>query len=262
MSEEKSNETNDEFNLSNEDIINCFGSQIRSQSSDSKYNYKDGYITNDIKKKKITEHCKKKNLGKNPKKYYFKKDDILRNICHGFIDTFFSQKEELREIKYEIKKLQNLLVNNNNVNHNDIESNSKTDLTFNQNNSFNNNEIYNYILKNSKKNNTNLNINYSIKEEHKNFINLQKRDNKKGPKGEKTPNIRGNPRAIDPETIDEEINENENAFQNDIFEENEDFNFEDIKDDKFDEILKGRKSKKITYLIRFPQMIHLKNIAY
>ena len=110
------NEAQDSFNLSKEELMNCFGSQIASQSSKSNYDYQNEYNSPenvDANKNSPNQSPEKNNEMLN-------KDDLLRNLCHGFIDMFFSQKEELKGIKDEIKKLQNIMMNNsvNNVNEN------------------------------------------------------------------------------------------------------------------------------------------------
>ena len=45
---EKMNESIDGFNLSKEELMNCFGSQISSQSSKSNYDYQNDCNTSDI----------------------------------------------------------------------------------------------------------------------------------------------------------------------------------------------------------------------
>ena len=291
--QDKVNENADGFNLSKEELMNCFGSQICSQSNDSNYDYEDGYAPNEIQRKNIAQNLQNKDLmdvGNTSKKFgnYVNKDDILRNICHGFVDMFFSQKEELRGIKEEIRKLQNIMLNNSNVVNNNRKGNTKIDkfnnqksFAFNQNNNYNSNEMFNYNLKNSKKNNILNNTNYSLIDEDSSQINLQKKENKRDQKKipllgnskiirAKSPNIRGNPKIKLPEIVlevDEEYEitstnkqnkikdmekgqQKENIFQKgleDPFQannsQNENFKFEDIKDDEFDEILKRGKNK-------------------
>jgi len=291
--QDKVNENADGFNLSKEELMNCFGSQICSQSNDSNYDYEDGYAPNEIQRKNIAQNLQNKDLmdvGNTSKKFgnYVNKDDILRNICHGFVDMFFSQKEELRGIKEEIRKLQNIMLNNSNVVNNNRKGNTKIDkfnnqksFAFNQNNNYNNNEMFNYNLKNSKKNNILNNTNYSFIDEDSSQINLQKKENKRDQKKipllgnskiirAKSPNIRGNPKTKLPEIVlevDEEYEitstnkqnkikdmekgqQKENIYQKgleDPFQannsQNENFKFEDIKDDEFDEILKRGKNK-------------------
>ena len=122
---EKNNESIDGFNLSKEELMNCFGSQISSQSSKSNYDYQNDYNLSDIQLKNMGQNqnqnqiqAQNKNISDNSKssKNCFNKDEILKTFCHGFIDMFFSQKEELRGIKDEIRKLQNMMINNNNNN--------------------------------------------------------------------------------------------------------------------------------------------------
>ena len=285
---DKTNENIDGFNLSKEELMNCFGSQICSQSSNSNYEYQDDNIRSDIQKKSSSNQIQAQSLNKELNENsnnYINKDDIIKNICHTFIDVFFSQKEELKGIKDEIKKLQNLMINNNNNNNNNKKSlpkkvkiNNQKSLIYNQNNNVNNNESFNYSFKNSKSKNI-LNKN----EEQNNQLNLQKKENKKEIKKQfmisgnskkktrtKSPNIRGSQKSFIHETVfevDEEyeltstnkqnkIKEKDNDKKTDSiknkfeesllpenYEENDNFKFEDINDDEFDEILKRGKNK-------------------
>ena len=154
------NENNDGFNLSKEELMNCFGSQICSQSSNSNYDYQEEYISSKQRKNNCQNQSnpqiKEDNLY-NSKFFenYVNKDDLLRNICHGFVDLFFSQKEELKGIKEEIKKLENIMINNNNNKKSfpkKITMNNQKSSSFNQNNFPNNNELFNNYNK-TKKNN-------------------------------------------------------------------------------------------------------------
>ena len=285
--QDKINENSDGFSLSKEELMNCFGSQICSQSSNSNYDNEEEYISNDVQRKNIVQNTNTKDLiesGNYSKKYgnYANNDDLLRNICHGFVDMFFNQREELKKIKEEMNLLQNSMLNNNNnrQGHTKIDKvNNQKSLTFNQNNNFNKNEIFNYNLKNSKKDTFISNVNL-YKGEENNQINPQKKENKKEQKKlpllgnskllkAKSPNYRGNPKRTLPETVvevDEEYelnstikqnkmkekekekekeiqNKIEHSFQSDLFKD-DDFKFEDIKDDEFDEILKKGKNKK------------------
>ena len=274
------NEAADSFNLSKEELMNCFGSQIASQSSKSNYDYQNEYNPPN-EENNSPENTPFQNLeGVN-------KDSLLKNICHGFIDMFFSQKEELKGIKDEIKKLQNIIINNgaNNGNNNNIsfnnngnkrpinkkaKNNNQRSLMYNQNNIFNNNENYNYNLKNSKKNpflnsSNNTNIFDDCKNQNKRqFMPLVANPHKLRTK---SPNILTNPKSNFPETVKEvdeeyelttmrklknsEENENKNNkeisrnnFEDLFFIENTEFKFEDINDDEFDEILKRGKNFK------------------
>ena len=101
------NENNDGFNLTKEELINCFGSQIASQSSNSNHENENPF---DAYNPQQNQNQLKFGQNGDNQKYsgnIFNKDEFLKNFCHGFIDMFFSQKEELREIKDEIKKLRN-----------------------------------------------------------------------------------------------------------------------------------------------------------
>lgn len=297
---EKMNESIDGFNLSKEELMNCFGSQISSQSSKSNYDYQNDCNPSDIQFKNMGQNqiqiqAQNKDVveNSNGSKNFancINKDDILRNICHGFIDMFFSQKEELRGIKDEIRKLQNMMLNNNNSNKNNmpltkkIKINNQKSLIYNQNNNINNNENFNYSFKNSKKNTFLNNSNNPFIEEQNNQLNQPKKEPKKEVKKQlmpilanskisrgKSPNIHINPKSSVPETVvevDEEYEltatrkqnrikerEKENARENiakkqledpflqENLEENN-FKFEDINDDEFDELLKRGKNKK------------------
>ena len=239
------NEVTDSFNLSKEELMNCFGSQIASQSSKSDHDYQNDYNIPENDNKISQEHSQNSQKGIN-------KDDILKNICHGIIDMFFSQKEELKGIKEEIKKLQNIMINNggNNANvNNNINGNNNNGNNMPGNKRFKNNINYNF--NNSKKNlfnnshninNNNINNNYQLR-------NI----NKKHRPRSKSPILLANPKSTIPETVPEvdeehELKSNEKSNNNfiDPFlgenpEENAEIKFEDINDDEFDEILrKGR----------------------
>ena len=214
------NEAQDSFNLSKEELMNCFGSQIASQSSKSNYDYQNEYNSPenvDANKNSPNQSPEKNNEMLN-------KDDLLRNLCHGFIDMFFSQKEELKGIKDEIKKLQNIMmnnsVNNGNGNNNQIinnnvnrrqgnkkpKINNPKSLIFNQNSNNNNSDIFNYTFKNSKKNN------YINPSNNNAIFDDQNNQNKKQYmpilansrlSRSKSPNLITNPKSVIPETVPE-----------------------------------------------------------
>ena len=239
---EKNNESIDGFNLSKEELMNCFGSQISSQSSKSNYDYQNDYNLSDIQLKNMGQNqnqnqiqAQNKNISDNSKssKNCFNKDEILKTFCHGFIDMFFSQKEELRGIKDEIRKLQSMMINNNNNNNYNnnnkrpltkkIKINNQKSLVYNQNNNINNNENYNHSYKNSKKNLFSNNNNNPFIEEQNNQIVIQpKKENKKDQKKQmmpilantkkprgKSPNIHINQKVTIPETVVEVDEEDE-----------------------------------------------------
>ena len=167
------NENIDGFNLSKEELMNCFGSQICSQSSNSNYDYQEEYISSEQRKNNCQNQSnpqiKEDNIY-NSKFFenYVNKDDLLRNICHGFVDLFFSQKEELKGIKEEIKKLENIMINNNNNKKSfqkKIAMNNQKSSSFNQNNFQNNNELFNNCNKTKKNNFINKYFNKHILEE-------------------------------------------------------------------------------------------------
>ena len=245
------NEASDSFNLSKEELMNCFGSQIASQSSKSDRDYQNEYNIPENDNKISQDKSQKSQKGIN-------KDDILKNICHGLIDMFFSQKEELKGIKEEIKKLQTIMINNggnnSNVNNNNINSNNNINDNIRPANKRIKNNI-NYNFNNSKKNpfiasynsnNNNINSNYQIR-------NINKKHRPKS----KSPVLLANPRSKIPETVpevDEELelrsNQKSNNNYNDPFlgenpEENAQINLEDIKDDEFDKILRKGGNKDI-----------------
>ena len=264
------NEITDSFNLSKEELMNCFGSQIASQSSQSNCDYQNDYNSSQKGNKVSQENSQKSQKGIN-------KDEILKNICHGIIDMFFSQKEELKGIKEEIKKLQNIMINNggnnangnnnannvNNVNSNNngnnkpVNKKNKNNVSYNFNNSKKNNSFFNLypsnnsnnISNNINNNNNSININTNN--------NLQIRNiNKKHRSRSKSPGILVNPKSKIPETVpevDEELElksnqkSNRNNYPDPFLGENSDENqikIEDIHDDEFDEVLlKGRNDK-------------------
>ena len=77
------NEITDSFNLSKEELMNCFGSQIASQSSQSNCDYQNDYNSPEKGNKVSQENSQKSQKGIN-------KDEILQNICHGIIDMFLN----------------------------------------------------------------------------------------------------------------------------------------------------------------------------
>ena len=279
------NENMDGFNLSKEDLMNCFGSQICSQSSSSNYDYQEECIPSDKKKNNCPNQValqNKEENSNNPKIFenFVNKDDFLRNICHGFVDMFFSQKEELKGIKEEIKNLQNLIISNNNNKKSltkAIKINNQKYSAFNQNNYTNNNELFN---KNSKKNNLKINNNQICESKNKqlNQLKIQIKEEKNDQKNKhlsnlgntklfntKSPNINDNQKSSVPETVlevdeeyeltstnkpnkirekEKEKNDFEDPFMPDNCEENNNFKWEDIHDEEFDQMLIIGKNKK------------------
>ena len=53
-------------------------------------------------------------------------NEMLKNLCHGFVDVFFSQKEELDTLKKEYQKLQYMMLMNNKNNVNEMSMNCYT----------------------------------------------------------------------------------------------------------------------------------------
>ena len=288
------NEAMDSFNISKEELMNCFGSQIASQSSKSNYDYNNQ--NNEINNQS-PENSPKINL--DISKNGLNKDDVLRNICHGFIDMFFSQKEELKGIKEEIKKLQNIMINNNNsnnmnnanngnlnyinnnnrlpgnkINKNNNQKSGNYNINLYNNNNFENNDNYNYNQRNSKRNpfinsNNNLNIFENQNNSNKRYIPILSNPHKSR---SKSPNIISNPKSVVPETVPEAEEEYEstatrkqkrddsqkkqenkeiikNNFEDPFFsgnsKENPEINLADIKDDEFDDVLRGVKNNKM-----------------
>ena len=238
----KNNHENIEtFNLSKEELMNCFGSQIYSQSSKSNYDYQNENNSQEMNNEENRDINQQREI---PQAYnglddsnskYSKnsvnRDEILKNVCYGFIDLFFSQKNELRGIKEEIKKLQNLMINNNNNNafNNDNNGNrkkiDKSRKNNNQkssvyNNINNNNENFNYTFKNSKKNqllnanqlkdslNQNQSINYKKDNKRQTIPTLSKKPRNK------SPNLLSKPKPEIPETVLEVEEEYELANTN------------------------------------------------
>ena len=266
------NEAPDSFTISNEEIMNCFGSQIASQSSKSNYDYQNEYKENN--ENSSPSNPPVQNLeGLN-------KDAFLKNICHGFIDMFFSQKEELKGIKDEIKKLQNIIINNGgnngNVNVNNNNGNKKPFNKKNKNNNqkssiFNqfNNDNFNYNVNHSKKNpflepaNKSSNFfeqNNQNKRPNMPLLSVPRKSSSK------SPHIISNPKSTVPEVVQEVDEEYEltttrkqknseeqensskdfskNNFDDPLLSENPEENqikIEDIKDDEFDAVLMGGK---------------------
>ena len=240
------NEATDSFNLSKEELMNCFGSQIASQSSKSDCDYKNEYNIpeNDIKISQDNSQKSQKGINK---------DDILKNICHGIIDMFFSQKEELKGIKEEIKKLQNIMINNggnnSNMNNHNIGNNSNNNDNINKpgNKRIKNNINYNF--NNSKKNQFISSHNVNSNNFNNNNYQIRNINKKYRPKS-KSPVLLANPKSKIPETVpevDEELelrsnqksnNNNFDPFFGENPEENAKINLADIKDDEFDKVLK------------------------
>ena len=288
------NEAMDSFNISKEELMNCFGSQIASQSSKSNYDYNN---QNNDRNNESPNNSPKINL--DISKNGLNKDDVLRNICHGFIDMFFSQKEELRGIKEEIKKLQNIMINNNSNNGNNAnngninyinnntyklpgnkmnKNNNQKSGNYNYNhnlyNNLENNDNYNYNQKNSKINpfinsNNNTNIFENHNNQNKRYMPILSNPYKSR---SKSPNILSNPKSVVPETVPEaeeeyestatrkqkrndsqEKQENKEIIKNNFEDpflsgnpnENPEINLADIKDDEFDDVLRGVKNNKM-----------------
>ena len=213
------NEQQDSFNLSREDIMNCFGSQIASQSSKSKHEYENEYNPPNEENRSISNPPLQNLDSSNV--FNRDRDGILRNICHGFIDIIFNQNEELKEVKDEVQKLQNILKNNGGnsglININNANKmlaikkpkinnnyNNQNPFIYNQNNNLNNNDNYNYFSRNSKKNlllnssNNNINI----------FDDPNKRQNmpilaKSRKSRTKSKNHSSHPKSKVPETVQE-----------------------------------------------------------
>ena len=270
------NEAADGFNLSKEEFMNCFGSQIASQSSKSNYDYQN--------------ECKENNENSPPSNPPLQnleglnKDDFLKNICHGFIDMFFSQKEELKGIKDEIKKLQNIIINNgitngniNNLNNNNVNKKSFNKKIKNNNQkssifNLNNNDNFNYNINNSKNNpfldssNNSSNIfeqNNQNKRPNMSLLSVPRKSHSKS-------HLLKNPKSTVPEIVQEVDEEYEltttrkqknseereninnqdfpkNNFDDPFLGENPEenqINFDNIVDDEFDELIKRGKNRK------------------
>ena len=279
-------EQTDSFNLSKEDIMNCFGSQIASESSKSKHDYENEYNPPNEENASLLNPPLQNIDSSNG----LNKDAILRNICHGFIDIIFSQTEEIKEIKDEVKKLQNILINNGGANNGNISMNNNANRKFpnnkkqktnnnynnqnpfiyNQNNNLSNSDNFNYTYKNSKKNNflNSYNNNTNIFDENNKRQNKQILASFKS--RTKSKRHTSHPKSRIPETVQEvdeeylssakqnprnsgqkeninnkeKINDNiQDPFLSENPEENAEFKFEDVKDNEFDECLKGNNSK-------------------
>ena len=259
--------TEDTFNLSQEEIMNCFGSQIAPQTKSNNDKSKDKKPFCDYYRAQIKPPTKsgisKKELDK---------DNLIRNICHEFIDTIFSQKKELKGIKKEIVKLQDIIIRN--------MANSEN---VNDNNSLNNiGKIRNQQYMNDYQNN-NLNnddSNYSFKKTKDFFGDYNYKSNlddinKQNKRSYNMPNTKifnksrsksSNTKPIIQEIVPEEDEENHDKkkknyekneahnnkenikvnerdpFMSEDPEENK-INFDEIKDDEFDEILKMGKNR-------------------
>ena len=125
------NETSEIFDLSKEDLKNCFGSQISFDSSQSNNNNQNVY--NPLN---ITSSSSQSSSQSTKNK--IDKDELIKNICHGFIDMYFDQREELIEIQNEIKKTQNMILNRvNSGNNNHLNTNNNTNNINNINNDSN-----------------------------------------------------------------------------------------------------------------------------
>ena len=114
-----------DFDFENIDLEAYFGSQLRGNSQSVRQTSKKSFKR--IKQNKLyitkTNFCipssnnsifsKNIPLNNNNNNYniFTSKNDIMKNLCHGFIDCFFSQKDELENIKSEIQKLQWMFIN-------------------------------------------------------------------------------------------------------------------------------------------------------
>ena len=203
-------------------------------------------------------------------------EKIIREISEIIIREISDKM--IREISDKIIREIN---NNRNVNKKSLSQEIKkkeyNSLFYNLNNNikFNTFENCSYNLNKSKQNIFDSNNN-SIIEENNNHISPQKKEKKKEQKKNhiqiletskivrgKSPNIHLNPKSSMPETVLEVEEEYENTakdmkkrekqnsinkspypFMNEYEEENINFNFEDIKDDEFDAVLKNKNGKK------------------
>ena len=113
-----------DFDFENIDLEAYFGSQLRGNSQSVRQTSKKSFKRIKTNKLYITKNnfcipssnnqiLSNNNLLNNNNNNYnifTSKNDVLKNLCHGFIDCFFSQKDELENIKNEIQKLQWMLI--------------------------------------------------------------------------------------------------------------------------------------------------------
>ena len=114
-----------DFDFENIDLEAYFGSQLRGNSQSVRQTSKKSFKRIKQNKLYITKtnfsipssnnsiFSKNIPLNNNNNNYniFTSKNDIMKNLCHGFIDCFFSQKDELENIKSEIQKLQWMFIN-------------------------------------------------------------------------------------------------------------------------------------------------------
>ena len=114
-----------DFDFENIDLEAYFGSQLRGNSQSVRQTSKKSfkrikpnklYITKNnfcipSSNNQILSNNNLLNNNNNNYNIFTSKNDVLKNLCHGFIDCFFSQKDELENIKNEIQKLQWMLIN-------------------------------------------------------------------------------------------------------------------------------------------------------
>ena len=289
----ENDENGDSFNISKEEIMNFFGSQIAQQSSKLKYQPESidsnvivssrpevSYQNNKIiplEENKIASQSRYNNYDNSNNA--LNKNDIIKNICHEFIDMFFGQKRQLDEIQNEIRQLKDIMITDrlSNENFNGYNNRSKRDnlnnqynRIYNQNNSYNYNDNFNYSLNNRNNIFNNYNNERNINElnyQNKNQKNFKNINNSSKPRS-KSANSLSNKKKV-PETVPEEDEEYElsttrkrkkseehenkinrkmrNEFQDPFMsenpEENTGFNLDNIVDDEFDAILKKGKNK-------------------
>ena len=113
-----------DFDFENIDLDAYFGSQLRGNSQSVRQTSKKSFKR--IKPNKLyisktnfyipssnNTFLSNNNTLNNNNNYniFTSKNDVMKNLCHGFIDCFFSQKDELENIKSEIQKLQWMFIN-------------------------------------------------------------------------------------------------------------------------------------------------------
>ena len=243
---DKTKENNETFNLSKEEMFNCFGSQLYSQSSNSNNDYQIENVVNfqkvyNVQSQAQTQPENKQNSNSSMINGNDSKIDLIINLILSLKNDNKELKDEIRALKEKIQKLENLenlvnilinMVMNNNGNNNKkslSQENKKIDynsLLFNLNNNIklNKNENNNNNLNNSKQNIFANNDNNSIFEEKNNQLSPKKKEIKKEQKKsdfhikETAKIVRGkssiihiNPKSSMPETVLEVEEEYENT---------------------------------------------------
>ena len=232
---DKIKENNDTFNISTEEMMNCFGSQIYSQLSNSNNDYQNENVINFQKSNNLqsqvqtqTENIESSINSVINSNDFMNKFNFMINLIYGFKKEMEERFSKMGEIFSQLeKRIINIENNCKQFFSQIIKLNDYISLVRNLNNNNNKNENFNYNMNNSTPNIIVSNNNSSIFENdfnHNKKLSPQKKESKNGPKKKnfqtletskiirgKSPIIRINPKSAMPETVLEVEEEYENT---------------------------------------------------